>query len=111
MKSKFIILIFCLILFVSCNSNFIDSRFTSTFLGSDNDSIEYVEDETLNGKYITNYTIYWDTGIAETKTIYSDKEIYTCAFQGTNFLLEKDNKEEILSTTAPIQIIKSEIVK
>jgi hypothetical protein len=26
-------------------------------------------------------------------------------------LLEKDNTEEILSTTAPIQIIKSEIVK
>ena len=43
--------------------------------------------------------------------IYSDKEIYTCSFQGTNFLLEKDNTEEILSTTAPIQIVKSEIVK
>jgi hypothetical protein len=68
-------------------------------------------DSTLIGKYKTEYIIHYSTYWNPTYEIYSDKEIYTCSFQGTNFLLEKDNTEEILSTTAPIQIIKSEIVK
>ena len=68
-------------------------------------------DSTLIGKYKTEYIIHYNSNWNPTYEIYSDKEIYTCSFQGTNFLLEKDNTEEILSTTAPIQIIKSEIVK
>ena len=68
-------------------------------------------DSTLIGKYKTEYVIYYAEGHNYIYTIYSDKEVYTCSFQGTNFLLEKDNTEEILSTTAPIRIRKSEIVK
>lgn len=69
------------------------------------------DDSTLIGKYKTEYAIYYGSGYKVINIIYSDKEIYTCSFQGTNFLLEKDNTEEIISTTAPIRIIKSEIVK
>lgn len=36
--------------------------------------------------------------------LYSKDSIYSCSFQGTNFLLEKNNEQEILSTTAPIRI-------
>ena len=90
MKNRILIFIFTLFILVSCSSN---------------------NDSTLIGKYKTEYTVYYGYGYATTNTIYSDKEIYTCSFQGTNFLLEKDNAEEILSTTAPIQIINSEIVK
>ena len=84
--------------FVSCNHN----GKTDRILGADS---------TLIGKYKTEYIIHYNSNWNPTYEIYSDKEIYTCSFQGTNFLLEKDNAEEILSTTAPIQIIKSEIIK
>lgn len=98
-KTKIYILIFFLFTFVSCNGI---SPNNSKILG---------QDSTLIGKYRTEYIIHYNANYNVTKEIYSDKEIYTCSFQGTNFLLEKDNTEEILSTTAPIQIIKSEIVK
>jgi hypothetical protein len=98
-KTKIYFLIFFLFIFTSCNG--IASN-NITILG---------KDSTLIGKYRTEYIIHYNANYNVTKEIYSDKEIYTCAFQGTNFLLEKDNPEEILSTTAPIQIIKSEIVK
>ena len=90
-------IIFSLLLFLclSCN-NQINTKIT---------------DQSLIGKYQTEYIIYYAPGYTYKNTIYSDKEIYTCSFQGTNFLLEKDNSEEILSTTAPIQIVKSEIIK
>lgn len=105
MRKKIFILILCIFSLVACNNNFMDSRFISTMLDNDTDSVCFVEDPSLNGMYITKYLIYWDTGVSETKEIYSDKEIYTCSFQGTNFLLEKDNTEEIFSTTAPIRIL------
>ena len=88
-----------LCLFLSCNEA---KESTVKFLC--NDSI-------LTGKYKTEYIIHYSAYRNPEYTIYSDKEIYTCSFQGTNFLLEKDNSEEILSTTAPIQIVKSEIIK
>lgn len=98
-KTKIYILIFFLFIFVSCN-------------GITPNNIKVLgQDSTLVGKYRTEYIIHYNSNYNVAKEIYSDKEIYTCSFQGTNFLLEKDNNEEILSTTAPIQIIKSEIVK
>lgn len=99
MKSKIFYLIFSMFLLISCNAA---RESNIRILG---------EDSILIGKYKTEYVVYYGSGYATTNTIYSDKEIYTCSFQGTNFLLEKDNTEEILSTTAPIQIINSEIVK
>jgi len=97
-KNKLLILLFCFFCLLSCNHNSSKIRILGT-------------DSTLIGKYKTEYIIHYNSNCNPTYEIYSDKEIYTCSFQGTNFLLEKDNTEEILSTTAPIQIIKSEIVK
>ena len=97
-KNKLLILLFCFFCLLSCNHNGKSDRILGT-------------DSTLIGKYKTEYIIHYNSNWNPTYEIYSDKEIYTCSFQGTNFLLEKDNAEEILSTTAPIQIIKSEIIK
>lgn len=97
-KNKLLILLFCFFCLLSCNYNGKPDRILGT-------------DSTLIGKYKTEYIIHYNSNWNPTYEIYSDKEIYTCSFQGTNFLLEKDNAEEILSTTAPIQIIKSEIIK
>lgn len=99
MKTKLFILIFVLLMCIACNE-----AKDSTIKFLCNDSI-------LTGKYKTEYIIHYSAYRNPEYIIYSDKEIYTCSFQGTNFLLEKDNSEEILSTTAPIQIVKSEIVK
>ena len=99
MKNKIFVFIFMIFMLISCNAA---KESNIRILG---------EDSILIGKYKTEYIVYYGTGYTTTNTIYSDKEIYTCSFQGTNFLLEKDNTEEILSTTAPIQIINSEIVK
>jgi len=88
-----------LCLFLSCN-------------GAKESTVKFLcNDSILTGKYKTEYIIHYSAYRNPEYTIYSDKEIYTCSFQGTNFLLEKDNSEEILSTTAPIQIVKSEIIK
>ena len=65
----------------------------------------------IEGKWETNYMIHYDSHHVKSYTIYTEDEVYTCSFQGTNYLLEKNNAEEIISTTAPIQIISSEIVK
>ena len=100
-KKYIIILFFVFILTLySCDINY-----------KTNNTINISKDSLLIGKYKTEYIIHYNSNYNPTFEIYSDKEIYTCSFQGTNFLLEKDNSEEILSTTAPIQIIKSEIVK
>lgn len=93
----YVLILFVFILFISCNK-------ISNIYNDNNDSI-------LIGKYKTEYRIYYLPGYVHSDVIYSDKEVYSCSFQGTNFLLEKDNAEEILSTTAPIEIVKSEIVK
>lgn len=56
-----------------------------------------------NPNYRTVVWVYY--GISSTEYIlYSKDSIYSCSFQGTNFLLEKNNEHEILSTTAPIKI-------
>ena len=99
MKNKIFVFIFMIFMLISCNAA---KESNIKILG---------EDSTLIGKYKTEYIIHYSAYRNPEYTIYSDKEIYTCSFQGTNFLLEKDNTEEILSTTAPIQIINSEIVK
>ena len=99
MKTKLFILFFVLFILVACGYDI------SYKLNPDDIDSTYI------GKYKTEYVIYYGPGYAQSNIIYSDKEIYTCSFQGTNFLLEKDNTEEILSTTAPIRIVKSEIVK
>lgn len=65
----------------------------------------------IEGKWETEYAIHYSAHYAKTITIYTENEVYTCSFQGTNYLLEKNNAEEIISSTAPIEIIKSEIVK
>lgn len=62
-------------------------------------------DSLMVGKYKTEYIVHYGIEYSQPNIIYSDNEVYTCSFQGTNFLLEKNNSEEILSTTAPIQII------
>ena len=89
-KHNFFIFIFTIIMFISCQ----DSK----------ESKEY--DETMIGKYYTEYTVYYSTYAHDLNTIYTDDSVYTCSFQGTNFLLEQNNTEELLSTTAPIRIIK-----
>ena len=99
MKNRIFVLLFTFFMLISCNAA---KESNIKILG---------EDSTLIGKYKTEYIIHYSAYRNPEYTIYSDKEIYTCSFQGTNFLLEKDNTEEILSTTAPIQIINSEIVK
>ena len=92
-------IIIALMLLISCTNN---SKIS--FIPNECDSI-------LIGKYKTEFVIIYGSGYNENRIIYSDNEIYTCSFQGTNYLLEKDNTEEILSTTAPIRILSSEIVK
>ena len=74
------------------------------------DGVKTYEQQHLIGKYKTVYRVFYP-GHAETNEIYSNNEVYSCSFQGTNFLLEKDNPDEILSTTAPIKVIESSIIK
>ncbi len=87
------ILIFCIFCIISCSNqpNSLDSS--------------------IIGKYETKYIVYWNSGVAKEYTIYTNDSVYTCSFQGTNFILEKDNTNELFSTSAPIEIIKSEIIK
>lgn len=62
--------------------------------------------------YKTEYVIYWCPGFsAEHETIYTNDSTYVCSFQGTNFLLEKNNTEELFSSTSPIRILSIEKIK
>ena len=99
MRNRIFVLLFAFFMLISCNEA---KESNIRILGNDSNLI---------GKYKTEYIIHYSAYRNPEYIIYSDKEIYTCSFQGTNFLLEKDNSEEILSTTAPIQIVKSEIIK
>ena len=99
MRNRIFVLLFAFFMLISCNEA---KESNIRILGNDSNLI---------GKYKTEYIIHYSAYRNPEYIIYSDKEIYTCSFQGTNFLLEKDNNEEILSTTAPIQIVKSEIIK
>ena len=57
-----------------------------------------------NPNYRTIVWVYYGRS-SEEYILYSNDSIYSCSFQGTNFLLEKNNEHEILSTTAPIRVI------
>ena len=60
----------------------------------------------INNKFETTYIVFYSGNHTQKYTIYTDNEVCTCSFQGTNFLIEKDNPEELVSTTAPICIIE-----
>ena len=60
----------------------------------------------LNNKFKTEYRIYYTTGSAIDYEVYTDSETLVCSFNGTNYLIEKGNGEELISTTAPIRILK-----
>ena len=59
-----------------------------------------------NNKFKTEYRIYYSTGVSIDYETYTDSETCVCSFNGTNYLLEKGSEEEIVSTTAPIRILK-----
>ena len=59
-----------------------------------------------DNKFETKYRIYYTTSASHDYTIYTDSEVITCSFNGTNYLVEKGNTEELVSTTAPIRILK-----
>lgn len=84
---KKLILFFTLLCLFSCsNNNYISIKSTGT-------------------NYKVEYMIHWCAGLSpEHEIIYTNDSVYVCSFQGTNFLLEKNNSEELFSTTAPIQI-------
>ena len=100
-NDKKIVILLLMFLLISCNGR---NSFMSNLM---NDSI----DSLMIGKYKTEYIVHYGIECSQPNIIYSDNEVYTCSFQGTNFLLEKDNPEEILSTTAPIQIISCEKIE
>lgn len=80
------------------------------FLGcSENEKVKTLNyDSNLTYKYKSEIMVYYAEYNTQRYIVYSNNEIYSCSFQGTNFLLEKNNSEELFSTTAPIQIISTE---
>ena len=76
--------------------------FTCIILGCDNSA----KNIGLNNKFKTEYRIYYNTIVSIDYKIYTDSETFVCSFNGTNYLLEKGNGEELVSTTAPIRILK-----
>ena len=65
------------------------------------------EDKTIGLKncYETTYIVYYDRH-RKSYVVYTENETFACSFNGTNYLLEKGNTEELVSTTAPIRILK-----
>jgi len=60
----------------------------------------------LENKYRTEVKVHYSTYERTIYTFYTDNETDVCSFNGTNYLVEKGNKEELFSSTAPIEIIK-----
>lgn len=60
----------------------------------------------LKNVYKTEYRIHYASGSARYHVAYTDSEPVACSFNGTNYLLEKDKDEEIVSTTAQIEVVK-----
>lgn len=60
----------------------------------------------LENKYKTEIIVHYSTHRITTYMFYTDNETDVCSFNGTNYLVEKGNKEELFSSTAPIEIIK-----
>ena len=59
-----------------------------------------------NNKFETEYRVYYSARANHDYIVYTDSEVITCSFNGTNYLFEKGQSEEIISTTAPIRIVK-----
>lgn len=57
-------------------------------------------------KYKTEIKVHYSANERTIYTFYTNKRVDVCSFNGTNYLIEKDNQEELMSTTAPIEIIK-----
>lgn len=86
---KKILLIFIIVLYItlfSCSNN--------------------IKTTEIINKFKTEYRIYYSIAAPVDYTIYTDSETCVCSFNGTNYLLEKGNGEELVSTTAPIRILK-----
>lgn len=66
-----------------------------------------VKEKTLGLKniYKTEYKIHYASGSIRYHVAYTCSEPVACSFNGTNYLLEKDKDEEIVSTTAQIEIL------
>ena len=94
MKKIIFVIVFCTLILFGCTDE------EKTKILNYNSNLTY--------KYKTEVNVYYSTYHTQKYIVYSNKEMYTCSFQGTNFLLEKDNSEEFLSTTAPMQIINTE---
>ena len=85
--SKRIIIVLSLFIFIACSNK------ESRLIG-------------LENKYRTEVRIHYSTYGRTTYTFYTDNETDVCSFNGTNYLVEKGNNEELFSSTAPIEIIK-----
>jgi len=83
---KRIIIILCAILFIGCGNN--------------------IKTINITNKYKTEINVHYSTYHVETYIFYTDNITEVCSFNGTNYLIEKEREEELLSTTAPIEIIK-----
>ena len=77
--------------------------FITLFVSCTNNSTKLIG---VNNKYRTVIRVHYSTYNTKTYTFYTENITDICSFNGTNYLIEKDNKEELLSTTAPIEIIK-----
>ena len=84
---KRIIIVLSLFLFIACSNK------ESRLIG-------------LENKYKTEIIVHYSTHRITTYTFYTDNETDVCSFNGTNYLVEKGNNEELFSSTAPIEIIK-----
>lgn len=82
-----IIIVLSLFLFIACSNK------ESRLIG-------------LENKYKTEIIVHYSTHRITTYMFYTDNETDICSFNGTNYLVEKGNKEELFSSTAPIEIIK-----
>jgi len=60
----------------------------------------------LENKYRTEIKVHYSTYERTIYTFYTDNKVDVCSFNGTNYLIENGNQEELMSTTAPIEIIK-----
>lgn len=84
---KRIIIVLSIFLFIACSNK------ESRLIG-------------LENKYKTEIIVHYSTHRLTTYTFYTDNETDVCSFNGTNYLVEKGNNEELFSSTAPIEIIK-----
>lgn len=87
LRKGIICILMFIILFVSCTNN------STKVIG-------------VNNKYRTEISVHYSTYCVKTYTYYTNSITDICSFNGTNYLIEKGNQEELFSTTAPIEIVK-----